>query len=174
MNNLNISKGPFFHRPPLTSLLSPPPVGSLLIQVLLVGFFQAVSMTVLTQQQWFVPYMTLHNNVTGLSTGDYVSHENYAVFGMSMCQYIVLALAYAKGRPFREIFAKNYWFVGALAASTAFSVYVLIGPDPVIERWLELRMPPLDFRLVIFGLSVAQVISPFMNFFFFLINVNFF
>ncbi|XP_057368287.1 polyamine-transporting ATPase 13A3-like isoform X2 [Daphnia carinata] len=150
--------GPLFNRPPLTSLLSLPPVGSLLIQVCLVGFFQAISMFILTQQDWFVPYMTLHNNVTGLATGDYASHENYAIFSMSMCQYIVLALAYAKGRPFREVFLKNYWFVGALGASTAFSLYVLIDPGYAIKKWLELEMPPMEFRLVILSLSAAQVI----------------
>ena len=148
--------GPLFSRPPLTSLLSPPPVGSLLIQICIVGLFQAISMVILTQQSWFEPYLELHN-VTGLATGDYASHENYAVFSMSMCQYIVLALAYAKGRPFREVFVKNYWFVGALIASTVFSIYILIEPDDFIKNWLQLKMPPMDFRLIILGLSVAQV-----------------
>ncbi len=149
--------GPLFNRPPLTSLLSLPPVGSLLIQVCLVGFFQAISMFILTQQSWFEPYMKLHN-VTGTVSGDYASHENYTVFSISMCQYIVLALAYAKGKPFREVFLKNYWFVGALVVSTVFSLYVLIDPDYIIGNWLELKMPPMDFRLIILGLSAAQVL----------------
>lgn len=149
--------GPLFHRPPLTSLLSPPPVGSLLIQVFLVGLFQAISMILLSQQDWFQPYATLHNE-TGLATGKFQSHENYAVFSMSMCQYIVLALAYAKGKPFREMFLKNYWFVAALVVLTAFSIYILIDPDYALKSWLELEMPPtMDFRLTILGLSVAQV-----------------
>ncbi|XP_046445093.1 polyamine-transporting ATPase 13A3-like isoform X2 [Daphnia pulex] len=148
--------GPLFNRPPLTSLLSLPPVGSLLIQVLLVGFFQAISMLLLTKQNWFVPYMDLHNT-TGLETGDYECHENYAIFCVSLCQYIALALAYAKGKPFREIFLKNYWFVGALAASAACSVCILIDPPYFIEKWLQLKMPPMEFRLIILGLSAAQV-----------------
>lgn len=148
--------GPLFNRPPLTSLLSLPPVGSLLIQVLLVGFFQAISMLLLTKQNWFVPYMDLHNT-TGLETGDYECHENYAIFCVSLCQYIVLALAYAKGKPFREIFLKNYWFVGALAASAACSVCILIDPPYFIEKWLQLKMPPMEFRLIVLGLSAAQV-----------------
>ena len=150
--------GPLFNRPPLTSLLSPPPVGSLMIQVLLVGIFQSLSLIILKQQSWFVPYMDQHNQ-TGLATGDYACHENYAVFSISMCQYIVLALAYAKGRPFREMFLKNYWFVAALVASTAFSVYALLEPFEGLRSWLELQMPPdMNFRLIILGLSAAQVI----------------
>lgn len=149
--------GPLFNRPPLTSLLSLPPMGSLLIQVLLVGFFQAISMVILTKQSWFEPYFEIHNNTSGHESGEYASHENYAIFSISMCQYIVLALAYAKGKPFREVFLKNYWFVGILVVSTIFSIYVLIEPHYIIGNWLELKMPPMDFRLIILGLSAVQV-----------------
>ena len=148
--------GPLFNRPPLTSLLSPPPIGSLLIQVFVIGFFQFMSLFALKQQEWFVPYMETHNE-TGLATGEYECAENYAVFSVSMCQYIILALAYAKGKPYREMFLKNYWFVATLVACVAFSLYVLIEPDEAIRSWLELEMPPMDFRLVILGLSAAQV-----------------
>lgn len=148
--------GPLCNRPPLTSLLSPPPVGSLLLQVLIIGFFQSLSLIILKEQPWFVPYMETHN-ITGLATGDYACHENYAVFAVSMCQYIVLALAFAKGKPFRESIFKNYWLLGALAFSTALSIYILIEPAEGIKNWLELLMPPIDFRLVILALSIAQV-----------------
>ena len=148
--------GPLYKRPPLMSLLSPSPIGSLLIQTALIGLFQGLSMVVLKEQDWFVPYMDQHN-VTGLETGEYACHENYAVFSVSMLQYVVLALAYAKGRPYRKPFYTNYWFVGALVASTGFSLYAMIEPDPAIRDWLELEMPPFDFRMIILGLSAAQV-----------------
>ena len=165
--------GPLFNRPPLTSLLSPPPVGSLLIQVFMIGFFQAISLFALKQQEWFVPYMASHN-ATGLATGEYACPENYTVFCISMCQYIFLALAYAKGKPYREMFLKNYWFLGCTAACTAFSLYVLIEPSEAIRSWLQLEMPPMDFRLIILGLSVAQV-SNLIIFFSFQFSVsNFF
>lgn len=148
--------GPLFNRPPLTSLISPPPIGSLIIHTIVIGFFQIISLFALKQQEWFVPYRDTHNE-TGLATGELACPENYAVFCVSMCQYIVTALAFAKGKPYREMFLKNFWFVGTLAACTAFSLYILIEPDEAIQSWLELEMPPMDFRMIILGLSIAQV-----------------
>jgi cation-transporting ATPase 13A3/4/5 len=49
--------GPLYKRPPLMSLLSPSPIGSLLIQTALIGLFQRLSMVVLKQQDWFITYM---------------------------------------------------------------------------------------------------------------------
>ena len=148
--------GPLHNRPPLTSLLSPPPIGSLLVQVFLVGIFQMLSVVALKQEPWFVPYMEEHNE-TGLATGDFACHENYAVFSVSMCQYIVLALAYSKGKPYREIFLKNYLFLAALISSFALSIYILVEPAETIAEWLELKTPPMNFRLIILGLSFTQV-----------------
>lgn len=159
------NRGPLFNQPPLTSLLSPPPMGSLMVQVAFVGLFQGLSMIVLNQQTWFTPFVELRNSTDFNSTSAYACHENYTIFSMSLCQYIVLALAYAKGKPFREIFLKNYAFVSVLVAITSFSIYLVIEPDFYTKGFLEIIMPPnMDFRLIIFGLSVAQVISFSPNF----------
>jgi len=150
-------RGPLHNRPPMTSLLSPPPIGSLLIQVFIIGFFQTIAYVTLQQQPWFEPYMDLHN-VSGLVTNDFACTENYTIFSVSTLQYIILALAYAKGKPFRQVFFKNYWFVAALGACTAFSLYAMIDPAEFIKDWLELTvLPPMDFRLIILGLSLVQV-----------------
>jgi cation-transporting P-type ATPase 13A2 len=148
--------GPLYKRPPFMSLLSPSPIGSLLIQTALIGLFQRLSMVVLKQQDWLITYMEQHN-ITGLETGLYACHENYAVFSVSMFQYVVLALAYANGWPYRKAFYTNFWLVGALVVSTGFALYAMIEPDPTIRDWLELEMLPFDFRMIILGLSAAQV-----------------
>ena len=103
--------------------------------------------------------MSLHNE-SGLVTNDFASTENYAVYSVSTLQYIILALAYAKGRPFREVFYKNYWFVAALVACSAFSLYAMINPTGFVQEWLELtELPPMDFRMIILGLSLGQVVQ---------------
>jgi len=151
-------RGPLHNRAPMTSLLSPPPIGSLIIQIVIICFFQAMSLIFLQMEPWFVPYMELHNE-TGLVTNDFACHENYAIFSVSTLQYVVLALAYAKGKPFRQVFIKNYWFIAALVACTGFSLYAMIDPAEVIKNWLELTvMPPMDFRLIILAFSIAQIV----------------
>jgi len=152
-------RGPLHNRPPLTSLLSPPPIGSLLIQVFIIGLFQTTAYITLQHQPWFESYMEKHNNISGLITSDYACTENYTIFSVSTLQYVILALAYAKGKPFRQLFFKNYLFVAALVACTAFSIYAMIDPAEFIVEWLELTdMPPMNFRLIVLGLSIGQVI----------------
>jgi len=51
-------------------------------------------------------------------------------------QYVVLALAYANGWPYRKAFYTNFWLVGALVVSTGFALYAMIEPDPTIRDWL--------------------------------------
>jgi len=102
--------------------------------------------------------MEKHNNISGLITSDYACTENYTIFSVSTLQYVILALAYAKGKPFRQLFFKNYLFVAALVACTAFSIYAMIDPAEFIVEWLELTdMPPMNFRLIVLGLSIGQV-----------------
>jgi hypothetical protein len=43
-------------------------------------------------------------------------------------QYIILAYAFSKSRPYRKFVFSNYWFVGSLFALTAFTVYIVIYP----------------------------------------------
>ncbi len=57
------------------------------------------------------------------------SWENYAVFTVSAFQYIILAYAFSKSRPYRKFVFSNYWFVGSLLVLTAFTVYLVIIPD---------------------------------------------
>lgn len=149
--------GPLCKRPPLTSLLSLPPLGSLIIQAIVVCYFQIFSYLILTQQDWFVPYMDFHNE-TGIQAKDLASAENYAIVCMSFCQYIFLALAFSKGYPYRKMFLTNYWFVGVLAACTGFSTYLIVGAWEPIADWFQLMYPPtMYFRYVILVLSAAQV-----------------
>jgi cation-transporting ATPase 13A3/4/5 len=149
--------GKLFKRPPMTSLLSPPPVGSLVIQATIILLIQLTSLLVAQQQDWFVPYMNITNGTLGTELSEYACTENYAVVGVSFSQYIFLALAYSKGKPYREIFLKNYWFTATLALWTGFSLYLLINPNEYFQELVELEMPPLYFRFVIIGFSVIQV-----------------
>lgn len=152
--------GPLHRRPPLTSLLSPLPVGSLLVQTLIIGVFQVAAVLLLVEPgwDWFEPFLNRTNGTSGLVTRQFACHENYAVFAVSMFQYIVLALAFAKGAPYRRPFFTNYGFVAVLAAAAAFSTASLLGPGAAVAGWLELELPPFDFRLIILALSVAEVV----------------
>ena len=116
------------------------------------------------QQEWYVPYMELTNGTSGFVLLEYACLENYAVYGVSISQYIFLALAYAKGKPYREIFVKNYLFTFALAFWTGFSLYLLIDPNDYFRELIDFELPPMSYRFVIVGFSVLQVKSFHFNF----------
>ena len=69
--NTEPHKGPLFHRPPLISLISLPPIGSLVLQTFFVCSFQVIAYFTVIQQPWFVPYMDTHN-VSGVESLDMV------------------------------------------------------------------------------------------------------
>ena len=143
--------GPLYKRPPLMSLISLAPIASLLIQVFLIALFQGSSIIAIYQQDWFETYRATHN-VSALISGDFPCHEDYAIFTVSIFQYIFLALAFSKGKPYRKPFITNGFFVLLLVAATAFSLFILIEPSEVIRNWLELKMPPFNFRMIVLGI----------------------
>jgi cation-transporting P-type ATPase 13A2 len=143
--------GPLYKRPPLMSLISLAPIGSLLIQVFLIAFFQGSSIIAIYQQDWFETYRGTHN-VSALITNDYPCHENYAIFCVSTFQYIFLAVAFSKGKPYRKPFFSNVFFVLVLLAATGFSLLATIDPPEVIRDWLQLEMPPFNFRMIVLGI----------------------
>lgn len=151
--------GSLHKRPPLTSLLSPPPIGSLVIQGAIALLIQLSSVLLIENQTWFVPYMNITNGTTGMELLEYSCYENYAVFGVSMSQYIFLALAYSKGKPYRKAFWTNYWFTASIALWTGFSLYFLIDPNDYFASLIDFEnLPPeMSFRFVVVGLSVLQV-----------------
>jgi len=99
-----------------------------------------------------------HNYSEGMESGEFPCYENYAVFGVSLSQYIFLALAYSKGYPYREIFLKNFWLVVVLIVASVFSIYLLLAPDPSVALVFDLLVPPdVSFRFVIVAVCVVQV-----------------
>jgi cation-transporting ATPase 13A2 len=100
-------EGPLNKIPPLTSLISVTPILSLLAQILIVSVFQYASLWNLRQMDWFVPF-----NATGNSKDDVGCMENYTIFIVSSIQYIILAVVFSKGRPYRKAIWTNYGLLG--------------------------------------------------------------
>lgn len=151
-------RGPLFKKPPLTSLLTPPPIGSLIIQVFVIALLQAIGLVLVRQEDFFIECREYHNYTDGMESGEFPCYENYAVFGVSLSQYIFLALAYSKGYPYREIFLKNFWLVVVLTVSSAFSLYLLLGPSDSVAVVFDLLIPPdVSFRFIIVAICVVQV-----------------
>lgn len=142
--------GPLVKQTPLNSLISVTPIASLVIHLVLAIGFQIIGWFHLQQQPWYRPY-----NYSESRKYDHACYENYTVFVISCFQYIILAIVFSKGAPYRKSILTNYGFLISLLANTIFSIIAATAPILYITEKLELVVPPdpmFSWHLIAFGL----------------------
>jgi hypothetical protein len=175
-------------RQPLNSLIAALPLFSLLSQLAIVIVFQFCCLYYTRLQPWFVPFDYENSCYNGTEAEEdfqengllnlekcekeenpVASYENYSLFSVSQFQYIILAVVFAKGAPFRESSFKNLPLVATVAALTALSLYLVIHPHgPFIYLdviGFELFLPPVDhfeFRFILLAMVAANTVLAFL------------
>ncbi|XP_075987270.1 polyamine-transporting ATPase 13A3-like [Anticarsia gemmatalis] len=126
--------GKLCKNPPLTSLLGIIPLFSMLGQMILIGVGQYLSYYALTLFPWYVRHTY---------EGDEANEcwENYAIFAVSMFQYIILAIAFSHGSPYRKSVVTNKQLMISILIMTAICIYIAVTPAEWIASFLQLRMP---------------------------------
>ncbi|KAF3426213.1 hypothetical protein E2986_01905 [Frieseomelitta varia] len=158
--------GPLVKTAPLNSLISTTPILSLVTQILIVALFQSVSLWHLEQMDWFVPF---NATLKAAENKDDVScTENYTVFIISSMQYIILAVTFSKGHPYRKSLFTNYGLLMSFIFLTMFSVYLATFPFEWLRDWFELILPEsVSFRFILVGYGIANfIISLLMEYLF--------
>ncbi|XP_006611115.1 probable cation-transporting ATPase 13A3 isoform X3 [Apis dorsata] len=147
--------GPLVKTAPLNSLISTTPILSLVTQILIVALFQSVSLWHLEQMDWFVPF---NATLKAAENKDDVScTENYTVFIISSMQYIILAVTFSKGHPYRKSLFTNYGLLTSFILLSLFSVYLATFPFEWLSNWFELILPDdVGFRFILVGYGVAN------------------
>jgi magnesium-transporting ATPase (P-type) len=120
--------------PPLTSLLGLVPLLSLIGQMVLVAIAQYVCYYFLTTFPWYV-----RHTYQGEEANE--CWENYAIFTVSMFQYITQAVVFSHGSPYRRSVVTNRHLMISFVVMTALCVYITVIPPEWLSRFLELRMP---------------------------------
>ncbi|KAJ6654962.1 hypothetical protein lerEdw1_006433 [Lerista edwardsae] len=167
-------------RPP-TSLVSPQLLLSVLSQILLALGFQVGAFLLVREQPWYchkedgscalVPNVTLDVSSMAIANAtarqrpeeeeeehSVRSFENTTLFHISCFQYIAVALAFAKGRPFRQPTRTNGVFVASLVATSAFLLLLLLWPGSTLDEFFELDGIPYEWRLVLLVLALSNVV----------------
>lgn len=144
--------------PPLTSLLGLVPMVSLIGQMFLLGLTQYLSFYALTLFPWYV-----RHTYEGEEANE--CWENYAIFTVSMFQYIILAIVFSHGAPYRRSVITNKQLISSIVIMTAISIYITITPAQWLSKFLELRMPkdPLMSYIVIALASFHFVMALFFE-----------
>uniref|UniRef100_A0ACB8EWZ2 Uncharacterized protein n=1 Tax=Sphaerodactylus townsendi TaxID=933632 RepID=A0ACB8EWZ2_9SAUR len=169
-------------RPP-TSLVSPQLLLSVLTQILLSLGFQVGAFLLVQRQPWNRPSkdkqcgpvanLTLDSNSTSSRNGtagldpaggegddhpSVRSFENTTLFYVSCFQYVAVALAFAKGRPFRQPIQTNGLFLASLVTISSFLLLLLLWPIPVLDELLELDCIPYEWRLILLALTLSNLV----------------
>ncbi|XP_015114846.1 probable cation-transporting ATPase 13A3 isoform X1 [Diachasma alloeum] len=144
--------GPLVKTAPLTSLISTSPILSLVSQMIIVTVFQSMSFWHLKQTDWYTPF----NSTATTNKDDVGCLENYTVFIVSSMQYIILAVVFSKGHPYRKSLFTNYGLLASFILTALFSVYLAVWPFDWLAMKFELVLPEdMGFRviLIIYGFA---------------------
>nr|XP_050858896.1 polyamine-transporting ATPase 13A3 isoform X2 [Vespula vulgaris] len=158
--------GPLVKTAPLNSLISTTPILSLFTQILIVGIFQYASFWHLQQMDWYIPFDAKFRSVEDKDNVGCL--ENYTIFIISSMQYIILAVAFSKGRPYRKSIFTNYGLLTSFVLLSLISVYLALYPFKWLANWFELVLPDdISFRFVLVTYGAANfLISLFVEYFF--------
>lgn len=145
-------QGKLVKETPLSSLVSLSPILSLLTQIALVLIFQVAAFTHLKSEPWFVPLNSTNED-------DIACVENYTIYTVSSFQYIILAVVFSKGYPYRKSIFSNYGFIISTVVMTAISVYLALAPAEIIATNFELILPEdFNFRLYLLIYAAANFV----------------
>ncbi|XP_050535310.1 polyamine-transporting ATPase 13A3-like isoform X2 [Daktulosphaira vitifoliae] len=140
-------EGALVKQRPETSLVSALPLTSLIGQLIISIIFQLISFTIIQYNDWFIPYDS--------NSASPESYENYAIFCLSALQYIIIALVFNKGPPYRQGFQSNWCLTTVSVVMLVFTTYICISPAEIIRSIFELKIPPDNtfcFIILLLGL----------------------
>lgn len=147
-------------RPP-SGLLSGALLFSVLSQIIISIGFQSLGFFWVKQQPWYEvwhPHSNACNttgnlywnsshlyNQTELDPHNIQNYENTTVFFISSFQYLIVAIAFSKGKPFRQPCYKNYLFVMSVIILYVFILFIMLYPVASIDQVLQVRLKHINY-----------------------------
>ncbi|KAB1283711.1 putative cation-transporting ATPase 13A3 [Camelus dromedarius] len=168
-------------RPP-SGLISGALLFSVLSQIIISIGFQSLGFFWVKQQDWYDkwhPYSDACNttgsqyrnssdlnNETDSDSHNIQNYENTTVFFISSFQYLIVAVAFSKGKPFRQPSYKNYFFVVSVIVLYVFILFIMLHPVDSVDQVLQIVCVPYPWRvtmliIVLVNAFVAIVVENF-------------
>ncbi|XP_057713198.1 polyamine-transporting ATPase 13A3-like isoform X2 [Corythoichthys intestinalis] len=161
-------------RSPPTALLSAPVLSSILFQIFNCLLFQFFAFFFVQQQSWYRTPQEIQSDNTNSSQmygfnrsqagAQYIimNFENTSLFYVSAFQYLIVAVVFAKGKPFRRPTYKNWSFVLTCVAICFFLLFIMLYPIPAIEEVFEIASVPYDWRVTLLIIILAHAVLSFL------------
>ncbi|KAM9543701.1 polyamine-transporting ATPase 13A3 isoform 1-T7 [Guaruba guarouba] len=160
-------------RPP-SGLISGPLLCSVLSQIIICFAFQIFGFFWVKQQPWYKPWSAefdecngldamntssaLHGNETLEDEHNIKNYENTTLFFISSFQYLIVAIVFSKGKPFRQPCYKNFLFVTSVAVLYVFIFFIMLHPVESIDEFLEIVCVPYEWRLRILIIVILNAV----------------
>jgi len=138
-------------KPPPSSLIGIVPLLSMALQLILIVGFQTLAVLWCQAQTWYKAHSPEDDNLTG--------NDNFAVFAISVFQYISLAVILSKGKPYRKAIHTNCLFLTSVIVMTLVTVYIILYPDRYVQQYFEIDVSNISFEF-----RLKLVIMAFVNF----------
>ncbi|XP_015251745.1 PREDICTED: probable cation-transporting ATPase 13A3 [Cyprinodon variegatus] len=155
-------------RPP-SGLISGPLLFSVLTQILICLGFQIITFLWVQKQPWYEvwqPATDVCNRSDHLNASEHNStekdehniqnFENTSLFYVSCFQYLIVAIVFSKGKPFRQPSYKNWPFVLSAVSLYFFLLFIMFYPVESIDGFLEIVCVPFEWRLKLFLIILAN------------------
>uniref|UniRef100_A0A3Q0S6Q6 Polyamine-transporting ATPase 13A3 n=1 Tax=Amphilophus citrinellus TaxID=61819 RepID=A0A3Q0S6Q6_AMPCI len=138
-------------RPP-SGLISGPLLFSVLTQILICLGFQILTFLWVKQQPWYTVWtpLTDFENHTEEDDHNIQNYENTSLFYVSSFQYLIVAIVFSKGKPFRQPSYKNWPFVLSAGSLYVFMLLILFYHIENIDEILEIVCIPFEWRVKLF------------------------
>ncbi|KAG0329471.1 hypothetical protein BGZ99_001857 [Dissophora globulifera] len=128
---------------PTANLVSKKVLTSLIGQITIQSLFQGAMFLIVRRQPWYTPpeYDSEEKNIE--------CYENTVLFLLSCFQYLLVAIVFSVGPPYRKPMTSNRPFVIITAGLVLTSAILVLVPTPWITETMELVMIPFTFRVFI-------------------------
>ena len=147
------NSGKLHEKPPPTSLISVGPLMSILSQVIVTLATTYTSLELTKSQPWYYPY----NNTEDFDADSF--YENFSIFSTSQFIYIILAIWFSKGFPYRKPFYTNFIILLQTILQLSVSAYLTVYPAVFVQNFMELKPPPeVWFRGILLVIGFCAMI----------------
>ncbi|XP_077463152.1 polyamine-transporting ATPase 13A3 isoform X2 [Stigmatopora argus] len=156
-------------QPPPSGLISAPLLFSVLTQILICFGFQILAFIWVQYQPWYTVWTPLSDacnvssqknisvlNDTKVDDHNIQNYQNTSLFYVSCFQYLIVAVVFSKGKPFRQPSYKNWPFVATTVILYIFLLTNMFYPAEAIDEFLQIVCIPLDWRLKLLLIIVVN------------------
>ncbi|XP_061097900.1 polyamine-transporting ATPase 13A3-like isoform X1 [Conger conger] len=146
-------------RPPL-GLISRPLLSSVLLQILVCLGFQVLCFLLVKEQSWYEEWTPASDacNTSSIAhnttNSDHMerniqNYENTTIFYVSCFQYLIVAILFSKGKPFRQPSYRNWPFLLSAVFFYFILLFIVLYPIPAIDNVLEIVCVPYQWRIMV-------------------------